>query len=70
MRRGREEGIRESTIEDILDVLEVRFDADAPGQFAARIRAIDDLQQLKQLLREAVQVDNLDAFQHALDAEA
>ena len=70
MRRGREEGIRESTIEDILDVLEVRFDADAPGQFAGRIRAIDDLQQLKQLLRAAVQVDNLDAFQHALDAEA
>ena len=68
--RGREEGIRESTIEDILDVLEVRFDADAPGQFAGRIRAIDDLQQLKQLHRAAVQVDNLDAFQHALDAEA
>ena len=78
MRRGREQGIeqglergsRESTIEAIFDVLEVRFDADAPGQFAGRIRAIDDLQQLKQLHRAAVQVDNLDAFQHALDAEA
>ena len=50
--------------------LEVRFDADAPGQFAARIAAIADLQRLKQLLREAVQVNNLEGFQRALDAEA
>ncbi len=68
--QGLERGSRESTIEAIFDVLEVRFDADAPGQFAARIAAIADLQQLKQLLREAVQVNNLEGFQRALDAEA
>ena len=68
--QGLERGSRESTIEAIFDVLEVRFDADAPGQFAARIAAIADLQRLKQLHRAAVQVDNLEGFQRALDGAA
>ena len=58
-------GIQES----IQEVLEVRFDPDAANQFAADIRAIDDLQRLKQLHRSAVQVDDLAAFQDMLDAE-
>ena len=58
-------GIQES----IQEVLEVRFDPDAANQFAADIRAIDDLQRLKQLHRSAVQVDDLAAFQDMLEAE-
>ena len=60
---------RERTVEDILEVLEVRFDPNAANQFAAGIRAIDDLQRLKQLHRAAVQVDGLDEFQRVLDAK-
>ena len=50
-------------------MLELRFDPNAANQFAAGIRAIDDLQRLKQLHRAAVQVDSLDEFQRVLDAE-
>ena len=68
--QGIEQGGREHTIDAILDVLEVRFDPAVAGQFAGRIAVIDDLQRLKRLLRSAVQVDDLAAFQHMLDAEA
>ena len=60
---------RERTVEAILEVLEVRFDPNAANQFASGIRAIDDLQRLKQLLRSAAQVTDLAAFQRVLDAE-
>ena len=68
--QGIEQGGREHTIDAILDVLEVRFDPAVAGQFAGRIAVINDLQRLKRLLRSAVQVDDLEAFQHMLDAEA
>ena len=54
----------------ILDVLEIRFDPAVTDQVAGRIRAIGDLQRLKQLHRSAVQVADLGEFQRALDAEA
>ena len=60
---------RERAVEAILDVLEVRFDPNAANQFAAGIRAIDDLQRLKQLHRSAAQATDLAAFQRELDAE-
>ncbi|MCE2435130.1 MAG: Rpn family recombination-promoting nuclease/putative transposase [Candidatus Latescibacteria bacterium] len=70
--QGREEGIeqggRERAIEDILDVLEIRFDLDQTDPLSARISAIEDLQRLKQLLREAIQVSNLDEFERMLDS--
>ena len=68
--QGIERGVRERAVEDILDVLEIRFDPAAAGQFADRIAVIDDLQRLKQLHRSAVQVTGLDDFQRLLDAEA
>ena len=68
--QGIEQGVRERAVEDILDVLAIRFDAATAGQFADRIAVIDDLQRLKQLLRSAVQVKKLDDFQRLLDAEA
>ena len=57
------------TIRYQIDVLEIRFDPPVADQFAAGIRAIDDLQRLKQLRRSAVQVDALDEFQRLLDAK-
>lgn len=61
--------MQENMQENIQEVLEVRFTPDAANQFAAGIRAIDDLQRLKQLLRAAAQVTDLAAFQRVLDAE-
>ncbi len=68
--QGIEQGERESTIANVLDVLEIRFDADAAGQFADRIRSIADLPRLKLLHRSAVQVDDIEEFQRLLDGEA
>ncbi len=70
--QGREQGIeqggRERAIADILEVLEIRFDLRATDPLSDRIAAIEDLQRLKQVLRAAVQVPNLEAFQRVLDA--
>ena len=70
--QGREEGIeqggRQRAIEDILDVLEIRFDLSEAHPLSARIAAIDDLQLLKQLHRAAIQVSSLEAFEQVLDA--
>ncbi|MCE2435786.1 MAG: hypothetical protein J4F29_23160, partial [Candidatus Latescibacteria bacterium] len=64
---GIEEGERRSTTEAILEVLEIRFDLSEAHPLSARIAAIDDLQHLKQLLRAAIQVPNIEAFQRVLD---
>ncbi len=66
--QGIEQGERRSTIEAILDVLEIRFDLSEAHPLSTRIAAIDDLQHLKQLLRAAIQVSSLEAFEQALDA--
>ena len=66
--QGIEQGGRQRAIEDILDVLEIRFDLSEAHPLSARIAAIDDLQRLKQLHRAAIQVSNLEAFEQALDA--
>ena len=63
-----QQGERERAVEDILEVLEIRFDLSEAHPLSARIAAIDDLQRLKQLLRSAIQVSNLEAFEQALDA--
>ncbi len=65
---GREQGGRQRAIEDILDVLEIRFDLSEAHPLSTRIAAIDDLQHLKQLHRAAIQVPNLEAFERVLDA--
>ena len=68
MKQGIEQGERRSTIEDILEVLEIRFDLSEAHPLSARIAAIDDLQRLKQLHRAAIQVSSLEAFEQALGA--
>ena len=61
------QGERRSTITDILDVLEIRFDLDESDPLSARIAAIEDLQHLKQLHRAAIQVSSLEAFRDMLE---
>ena len=65
---GREEGERRSTIEAILEVLEIRFGLSETHPISDRIAVIDNVQQLKQLHRAAVQVSNLDDFGRMLDS--
>ena len=67
--QGIERGGRERAIEDLLDVLEIRFALGAADPLAARIRDIRDLQRLKQLHRAAIQVENLETFQPLLEAD-
>ncbi len=66
--QGIEQGGRQRAIEDLLDVLEIRFDMPETHPLSTHIAAIDDLQRLKQLHRAAIQVPNLEAFQRMLDA--
>ena len=65
---GIEQGGRQRAIEDILEVLEIRFDMPETHPLSTRIASIDDLQHLKQLHRAAIQVPNIEAFQRVLDA--
>ena len=67
LEQGIKRGERDRAIADILDVLEIRFDLRATDPLSARIAAIEDLQRLKQVLRSAVQVSSLEAFEHILD---
>ena len=66
--QGIEQGEKKSTLEDILEVLEIRFDLSEAHPLSTRIATIDDLQRLKQLHRAAIQVSSLEAFQRMLDA--
>ena len=66
--RGIEQGIEKGIQESIQEVLEIRFHSQAAQSTAARIEAIDDLQRLKQLHREAIQVSSFEEFRHLLDA--
>ena len=67
LEQGIEQGERKSTLEDILEVLDIRFNMHESHPISARIAAIEDLQRLKQVLRSAVQVSSLEAFEHMLD---
>ena len=69
IKQGIEQGGRERAIEDLLDVLEIRFGLAASDPLADRIGAIDDVQHLKQLFRAAIQVPSLEAFTDLLDAD-
>ena len=66
--QGIEQGGRERAIEDILEVLEIRFGLSETHPLSARIAAIDNVQHLKQLHRAAIQVSNLDEFGRLLDS--
>ena len=60
--RGKELGAKESTIEGILLLLDTRFEADTTHILKPALEAIDDLQRLKHLLREAAETQSLETF--------
>ena len=76
IQQGREKGIQQVreqrkrgyAIENIITVLEIRFDLHESENLSARLATITDLQRLKQLHRAAIQVPSLEAFEQALDA--
>ena len=69
LKQGIEQGGRACAVEDLLDVLAIRFELAASDPLAVRLGAIDDVQRLKQLHRAAIQVLSLEAFRHLLDSD-
>ena len=67
--QGIEQGGRERAIEDLLDVLAIRFALAESDPLAAHIGTLDDVQRLKQLHRAAIQVPSLEAFRLLLNAD-
>ena len=61
-----EKGERKSTIEDILDVLEVRFQPNNLQTLKPTLENIQEQQELKKLFLEAVQVSSFDEFKRIL----
>ena len=58
----------QSPSEPILEVLEIRFGADAAQTFKPALEAIDDLQHLEQLHRAAILAENVEDFRQTLEA--
>jgi len=58
---------QQSPSEPILEVLEIRFGADAAQPFKPVLGAIDDLQHLEQLHRAAILAENVEDFRRALE---
>jgi len=62
---GREEGILQKGREDVIDILEVRFER-VPGPLRDRIQEIEDPDRLKSLHRQALLVEALEEFARML----
>ena len=64
--QGIKQGERKAAIESLLDVLEVRFQSSEVQTLKPKIESIEELQTLKQLHHEALQVSSLDEFRQIL----
>ena len=60
--QGKQLGAKESTIENILDLLDQRFQMSTAPVLKPSLETIDDLQQLRQLFHEALEVEHLENF--------
>ncbi len=65
LRQGLLEGQLKAAREDVIDALEARF-GPVPGDVKARVRAEQDLDRLRALLRTAVRAESLEAFCRAV----
>ena len=65
--QAHEQGARETTREIILETLGLRFQPEVAQTFKSALESIDDLQRLKQLFREAMQVETSEDFTQALN---
>lgn len=72
--RGRQQGIQqgaqEATREIILETLTFRLQTEAVLTLRPALEEIGDLQRLKQLFQVAMQVETLDEFTQALNANS
>ena len=68
VQRFTERGQRQRGIEDLLDLLEIRFQPSVAQTLKPTIETIQDLQSLKQLFRSAVQASNPDEFRQTVDS--
>ncbi len=64
--QGIERGARESTIEGILEALEIQFSESGVQTLKPMLESIEDLQRLKDLRRAAMQLPSLEAFKRLL----
>ena len=64
--RQQEKIARETTIENTLALLEDQFQTETVSTLTPALRNINDLQKLKQLLRAAARVQNIEAFAQML----
>ena len=64
--QGREQGAKATTIENIVLLLNTRFEVNTAAAVKPALAAIDDLPRLKQLLQVAIQTQSLEAFMTAL----
>ena len=64
--QGIEQGERKGVLESLVDVLESQFQHSEVQTLKPTLERIEELQYLRQLLREAVQVTSLDEFRRIL----
>ena len=66
--QGIEQGMRKGTIDAILEVLEEQFQSKDVQTLKPELEKIEELQYLKQLLREAARADSLEEFKQTLES--
>ncbi len=65
--QGIEQGMRKGTIDAILEVLEGQFQSDEAQILKPLLENIEEMQRLKQLLREAARANTLEEFKQTLE---
>ena len=68
-KRGMEQGSLLTARESVLELLEIRFEA-VPEELVDAINQIEDKAQLKDLHRQAITVESIEAFQQLLSPES
>ena len=64
--QGIEQGEKKGVLKSLLDVLESQFQHSEVQTLKPTLESIEELQDLRQLLREALQVTSLDEFRRIL----
>ena len=65
-RLARQEGVLQQKREDVIEVLEVRFE-ELPDELVEKINQIEDLELLKTLLRQGITISSIAEFQGLLE---
>lgn len=65
LQQGLQQGRRQAAADALVAALEARFET-VPDDILDQVRAVEDLEKLLQLLRQAVRAEDLEAFRAAL----